>query len=533
MTKLDSYLRERFKNVVRSRKDLHHYQADLAVPFLKENPFSALFVDLGLGKTIISLTLLADLLDRMEFEKCLVIGPLRVVNQTWPTEIGQWEHTAALTWAHIRDEDLKEAVRKAGQAARAPIVAAAKAEAIKRGIDPVLEPKATREVVNEFVKLNKAKIDKARRMASRKEVREASLRNPASIHFINREQIQFLVEAWGRDWPYDCVIIDESSSLKDSKTRRFKALTAVRPYIKRMHQLTATPAAETYEHLFAQIYLLDGGKRLGQFITHYRERYFSLSYNGFTWKLRPGADREIADKISDICLTLKKEDYLDMREPVFNPRYVDLNKEQMALYRQFERDYVIELEDGTVVEAETAANLSSKLLQLASGSIYDDEKNAHPVHNEKIEELHQIVEEAQGKPLLVAYWFKSSLHKLKEAFPHAVVMDAEGKAVGPWNKGKIQMLLMHPQGSAHGLNLQHGGHHLVFFDIPWSLELYQQTIGRLDRQGQKELVVLHHIITKGTVDETVVEALRAKADMQETLFRYLKEIRRLRQNVVK
>lgn len=533
MTKLDDYLKDRFANVKLKRSHMHAYQSELAVPFLKENPFSALFVGLGLGKTIISLTLLSDLMDNFEFEKCLVIGPLRVVNQTWPTEVGLWEHVACLSWAHIRDEDLKEAVRKAGQEARAPIVAAAKAEAIRQGFDPDLDPISTREIINDYVKANKAKIDKARRLASRKEIRKASLRNPSSIHFINREQIQFLVEAWGRDWPYDCVIIDESSAFKDSSTKRFKALTAVRPYIKRMHQLTATPAAETYEHLFAQMYLLDGGKRLGQRITHYRDRYFVKSYNGFSYKLRPDADKEIAAKISDICLTLKSEDYLDMKEPVFNPRYVTLDAEQRELYRQFEKDYLIELNDGTVIEAETAAALSSKLLQLASGSIYDADKNTHPIHNQKIEELQQIVEEAQGRPLLVAYWFKSSLERLKQAFPHAVVMDADGKAVEPWNKGKIQMLLMHPQGAGHGLNLQYGGHHLVFFDIPWSLELYQQTIGRLDRQGQKELVVLHHIITKGTVDETVVEALRTKADLQEALFQYLKDIRKKQQNVVK
>lgn len=533
MSRIDTYLQECFKDVRLKRSDLHHYQSEIALPFLKENPFSALFVDMGLGKTIISLTLLSDLIDNFEFEKCLVIGPLRVVNQTWPTDIRQWEHTACLQWAHIRDEDLKEAVRKAGQAARAPIVAAAREEAIKRGLDPELDAAATREVINEFVKLNKDKIDKARRTASRKEIREASARNPACIHFINREQIQFLVEAWGRDWPYDCVIIDESSAFKDSKTRRFKALTAVRPYIKRMHQLTATPAAESYEHLFAQMYLLDGGKRLGQRITHYRDRYFIKDYNGFSYRLRPDADKEIAAKISDICLTLKKEDYLDMRDPVFNPRYVTLTPEQKDLYKQFERDYVVELDDGTVIEAETAAALSSKLLQLASGSLYDDEKNAHPIHNQKIEELQQVVEEAQGQPLLVAYWFQSSLARLKEAFPDAVVMDKAGKAVVQWNKGKIPMLLIHPASAGHGLNLQYGGHHLVFFDIPWSLELYQQTVGRLDRQGQKELVVLHHLITKGTVDELVVKALREKADMQEALFRYLKEIRKNQDSVVK
>lgn len=531
---IHAYLKGKFAKVEYSRTDMHDYQLKQAVPFLKANPFSALFVDLGLGKTCISLTVIVDLvvdlitaMDEAEDGPILVIGPLRVVHQTWPTEIATWEHTAALNCALIRDEELQEVVRRAGQAARAPFVAEARLEAIARGLDPDLDPKGTREVINEFVKINREVIEKARIKAGRSEIRKATMRNPASIHLINREQVEFLVEAWGRDWPYRTVFIDESSVFKDHKTSRFKALRRVRPLIKRLHELTATPAAEGYMGLFAQIYLLDEGKRLGKNITTYRERYFSRGYDGFTWKLRPGAEEEITSKIADICLTLKREDYLkELKEPLFNPRYVRLTPDEKKLYKQLESKYIATLENGIEIEAESAATLSNKLLQLAAGFVYDEERNVHDVHMHKIDELHQLVEEANGKPLLVAYWFKPSLARLKKAFPGAVVMDPEGKAVANWNKGKTQMLLIHPASAGHGLNLQKGGHHLVFFDIPWSLELYLQTIGRLDRQGQLDVVVLHHIIAKGTIDEFVVDLLREKGDIQEAFFRYLKAARR-------
>lgn len=526
---IDTYLDGKFSGVVRNREDLHQYQDGLAVPFLLENPFSALFVDLGLGKTVLSLTVIVDLLNTMSFERALVIGPKRVVAQTWPDEIPQWEHTACLNAALIRDEDFQHAVREAGRIARAPIVAEAREEAIARGIDPDLDPSLVREVISEFIKLRKAEITKARLRAARVEIRKACERNPAAVHLVNREQVEQLVYAWGRDWPYDVVFIDESTGFGDHKSKRFKALKAVRPLIKRMHELTATPAADTYLKLFPQIYLLDEGKRLGRNITAYRERYFTRGYDGFSWKLRPGADEEIASKISDICLTLKSEDYLkDLKKPVFNPRPVKLTSEELALYKKFERDFVAELADGTVVEAETASALSGKLLQLASGFIYDADKQSHHIHDHKIEELQQIVEEACGEPLIVVYWFKPSLARLKKAFPKAVVMDADGKCVRPWNDRKIPMLLAHPASAGHGLNLQKGGHHMVFFDIPWSLELYDQIIGRLARQGQQFLVVLHHIIAKGTIDEYVVECLREKRNMLDALFRYLKAAQKRR-----
>lgn len=527
MTYFDRYFAEKFSKVELRRDQLKRYQSEIALPFLKDNPFSALFVDMGLGKTATTLTLISDLLDKFEFEKALIIGPLRVVNTTWPDEIMKWEHVAHLTWYHIRDDFVQEIVRKAGADVRAPIVEQARREAESRGIDLDLEPSAVRAVVNEFVKLRNNEIRRARVLAARKAIRKADKENPATIHLIHREQVEFLVDAWGKDWPYDVVIIDESSGFKDHKTRRFKALKRVRPLIKRMHQLTATPATEGYMGLFAQMYLLDQGERLGLNITSYRDRYFTRGYDGFSWNLRPGGADDIAAKISDICLTLKKEDYLpEMSEPVFNPRYVDLTPEEMKLYKKFQKEFVLELPGGAEIEAETAANLSGKLMQLASGCVYDDEKVVHEFHNHKIEELRNIVDEVGGKPLLVAYWFQSSLNRLKRAFPSAVVMDSDGKAVAPWNRGEIPMLLMHPQGAGHGLNLQKGGHHLVFFDIPWSLELYIQTVGRLDRQGQEELVILHHIIARDTIEEYVVKCLKEKRVVQDELFRMLKVLRR-------
>ena len=516
-----------FSLVERTRADMHSYQDEMAVNFLKKNPFSALFVDLGLGKTIISLTLIADLLDNMSFEYALIVGPLRVVHQTWPNEIPIWEHTAPLTWAMIRDEEVQESVRAAGAAERKKILAEIGAMIHEKGLDPVLE-KAEIEVLHKsYYDAQKPRIEKARVVASRTAVRDFMRRTRATIHLINREQLEFLVKAWGRDWPYDVVIVDESSSLKDHNSGRFKALRSVRPYIKRLHQLTATPTAEGYMGLFAQMYLLDEGKRLGKNITTYRERYFTRGYDGFSWKLRPGAEEEITEKIADLCLTLRADDYLkDLKKPVFNPRYVKMSPQLREMYADLERDFVMTTPEGVEIEAENAAALSNKLLQFTSGAVYDADKQVHAIHDLKLDELDEIVEEANENPLLVVYWYKTSLARLVKKYPKAVVMDKEGKAVTKWNKGQIKMLLLHPASAGHGLNLQKGGHHMVFFDIPWSLELYLQTIGRLARQGQTNVVVLHHIICKGTIEEDVVSALRDKRDVMELFYKYLKAVRR-------
>lgn len=471
-------LRRRFAGVELSESQLHLYQED-AIDFLNSNPFSALFIDMGLGKTIISLTLASRLLNDFQVNKILVIAPLRVANTTWPNEIRLWEHTAGFDFTVLTGS------------------ADERMTALKDG-----------------------------------------MRRNCPIFIINREQIEWLANIYLDKWPFDTVIVDESSSLKDHKTKRFNALKNVRRYIKRLHELTATPAAETYTHLFAQIYLLDQGKRLGKDMNVFLDRYFTYNHYSRKHKLRPGAEEEIVAKISDICLVMKREDYLEFQQPIFHNVMIDLSPKQEALYKTMSTEFIVELDDGTEVEAETAAALSSKLLQMASGVLYDTVdledattgdvkklKKVHELHSHKIDELARIYEEAQGEPILVSYHFKSSLDRLKKAFPKAVAMDREGKAVAQWNKRKIPMLLVHPQSAGHGLNLQKGGHHIVFFDIPWSLELYLQLIGRLDRQGQKNPVVIQHLICRNTLDALVIAALMKKNDAQEALFRMLKRAR--------
>lgn len=525
MSCFDERIRAKFANVVRTRDDLHGYQSDEAVPFLRANPFSALFIDMGLGKTVSSLTVIADLLSEFVYDKVLVIGPLRVATETWPTEIGLWEHTAPFNHSliHARDDD--------------PRIAAARDRAKAFGRQEGLSSADTQKMAGRA------------ETKAREDIRRDAARSSKSIHIISRDWVEWLVDFYGRNWPYRMVIIDESSGFKDYKSNRFKALAKVRNtdgLIERLHLLTATPAAETYEHLFAQVFLMDRGERFGKGITKFREAYFTYNKYSMKWKLRPGAEEEILSKISDICLVMKAEDYLDIEKPIIVPRPVHLSEKQLALYREMQEEFVVTLDDGTEIEAETAAALSSKLLQMASGVLYEtyfDQdletedmrkvKRVHHLHDHKIEALKQITEEAQGEPLLVGYHFKSSLDRLKKAFPKAVVMDRDGKCIKPWNARKIPMLLMHPQSGGHGLNLQHGGHNIVFFDLPWSLELYLQFIGRLARQGQKHLVVVQLLTAVGTLDETVHQALSTKEDAQEVLFQILKRlIRKARKRAV-
>ena len=402
---LREYVESCFANVERDRDAMHEYQ-DTAVEFLLAHPFSALFIDLGLGKTCISLTAIIHLVSHFEANHILVIAPVRVANETWPTEIGIWRHTAPLTYVHIRQEEVVAAVNVAGQAERKKIKGEIEEQFAWEGV-----PKSQwKERVAAAMKglAAKERVEKARLVASRKAVRDHFRENPATIHIINREQIEWLVDSWGKDWPFDVLFVDESSSLKDHTTGRFKALKRVRPLIKRMHQLTATPAAETYLHLFAQIYLLDQGERFGRHITHFRNEYFSYNQYSREYTLRPGSSERIAEKISDICLTMKAEQYLNLAKPVMLMEKIILPDDQIALYRQMEAEYVISLKDGSEVEAETAAALSQKLLQMASGVVYETvledvgngdfkkRRIVHPLHDHKIEKLETIVEESHG-----------------------------------------------------------------------------------------------------------------------------------------
>ncbi len=522
----DRAIKAKFENVIHTRDDMHPYQRDEAIPFLKSTLFSALFIDMGMGKTISSLTVIVDLLNELEYAgPVLVIGPLRVATQTWPNEIGEWLHTAHLNHSLVHAFDDDKRVVAAGRQARA--------EARLAGLSPSDAISAGNVAMQAY----------------KERIRIAATRSNKSLHLISRDWIEWLVEYWGPRWPYRVVFIDESSGFKDHKTTRFKSLAKVRNHpglITRLHELTATPAAETYEHLFAQIFLLDGGKRFGTHITHFRKEFFTENRWTRKWELRPNAEESILAKIADISMVMKAKDYLKIEEANIIRRPVTLGENEMALYNQMASEFIVTLPDGTEVEAETAAALSAKLLQMASGVLYetyldqdiDTEdfkkvKKVHRIHDQKIDELKQIVEESDGEPIIVSYHWKSTLARLQKEFPHAVVMDREGKCVKAWNKGKIAMLLMHPLSGGHGLNLQHGGHLLVIFDLFHSLELFLQLVGRLARQGQKSPVFVYMLTAVGTLDEAVAASLKAKEDAQDKLFAMLRRlIRKFRKSRV-
>ena len=537
---LSCLVSEKLANVERTKDDLHDYQINKAVPFLLENPFSALFIDLGLGKSVISLTTILELqsqLDISTYAPTLVIAPIKVANNTWPVEVGIWEHTACLSIKHIRSKRIVDTINSAGDGARATFVEGVKEYLRSEGYKSKDIPKTLSTILKGKSAEVKKAVEKARHETAVRLLNEDYSNNRATIHVINREQVEWLVTIWGRKWPYKTVFIDESDCFKDHKTNRFKALKRVRPLITRLHELTATPATETYLHLFAQIYLLDQGQRLGKSFTAFKEKYFEENKYTREVKLKEGSAELIAEKISDITLTMKQEDYLSLKECTFVNEYVDLGSEALEKYQQLERDYVVEI-NGDEVEAETAASLSQKLLQMASGVVYDtkyeeDEttgdlkpvKVVHHLHDHKIEKLKQLLEEFDEN-VIVAYWHKSSLQRLQKHFPHATTMDKQGNAITTWNKGQIELLLLHPQSSGHGLNIQKGGRRLVFFDIPWSYGLFLQLVGRLQRQGQKLSVYVHLLIARHTLDEAVAEVLQHKGSMQELLFSLLKKYRK-------
>lgn len=518
----------RFDEVELRREQMHDYQ-DLAYNFMRENPFSGLFIDMGLGKTVSAGTIIADVVNDVfegeelkDGEKVLVIGPLKVATATWPDEFRKWQHLAGINFSviHVDDDDprLKECYKKA----------------MKDGLDMQL---FTSE---------REKYARQQQSTFKNTLRQEAALSKARVHFISRDWIEWLVQFYlqrGKGWPYRVIIVDESSGFKDHNSNRFKALQSVVEYpgnVTRCHILTATPAAEGYMSLFAQMYLIDKGDRLGKDIGLYQRRYFTENKWTRKWELRPDGEKDILARISDICLVLKKEDYLPSVPPHFVHREVTMADDEMAKYLKMEKDMVCTLDDGTEVAAENAASLSAKLLQMASGVLYNttmepglDEEDDHAkvlkihrIHDHKIDMLKQIVEEAQGKPILVGYHHRASKERLKKHFPQLVLMDKTGKCIKKWNKGQIPMLGMHPASGGHGLNLQKGGHIIVFFDIPWSLELYMQFIGRLDRQGQTERVMVMFIVCKGTLDATVIKALTAKEDAQNKLFSILKRYRR-------
>lgn len=423
------------------------------------------------SKTVITLSAIRDLmLDTCEVSKALVIAPLRVARDTWPAEAGKWDHL----------EDIDVSV-----------------------------------------------------IVGDKKTRIAALNHPAMVYVINRENVKFLVEYYeknGLRWDYDAVIIDELSSFKNHQSQRFKWLRKVRPFVKRMIGLTGTPTSNGLMDLWAEIGILDGGERLGRFIGRYREAYFKAgSMNPqtgvvFQYVPRPGAEEQIYGKIADITISMKAMDYLHMPDCVPAWHYVEMDKKERKLYDMLRKDLIIPLKDADI-DAANAASLTGKLLQMANGAVYDENSAVREIHQRKLEKLEDLIEAANGQSVLVAYWFKHDRQRIME---HLSSMGykprdiKESKDIRDWNGGNIQVALIHPASAGHGLNIQSGGHILIWFGLTWSLELYQQTNARLWRQGQTDVVTIHHIICKDTVDEDVMAALEQKDITQEKLIAAVK-----------
>ena len=434
----------------------HDYQA-YAIDYIKAHPIAAVLLDMGLGKTVISLTAIADLLfDSFEAHRVLVIAPLRVARDTWPAEIEKWEHLQHLTYSVV-----------------------------------VGTPKE----------------------------RRAALMAGADITIINRENLQWLIEDSGFPFDYDMVVIDELSSFKNHQSKRFQALMKVRSKVKRIIGLTGTPSSNGLMDLWAEFKLLDMGQRLGRFISQYRNNYFLPDkLNGqiiYSYKPMPYAEDAIYRKISDVTISMKSTDHLKMPELISSKYEVRLSEEERNRYEELKSQLVLQLPEGEVTAA-NAASLTGKLVQLANGAIYSDDGDTVEFHNRKLDALEDIIEASNGKPLLVAYWFRHDLERIKQRFDVREIKSS--KDITDWNSGKIPVAVIHPASAGHGLNLQAGGSTLIWFGLTWSLELYQQTNARLWRQGQTAgTVVIQHIITKGTIDERILKALSMKELTQNSL----------------
>lgn len=408
--------------------------------------------------------------DELKISKVLVIAPLRVASETWPSEIKKWDH-------------LKE------------MEAAVITGSVKQRI--------------------------------------AAVNANAFIYIVNRENVKWLVEYYeknGLRWDFQMTVIDELSSFKNYKSQRFKWLRKVRPFVKRWVGLTGTPTSNGLIDLFAEIGILDGGERLGRFIGRFRESYFKPSSMNpstgvvFSYVPRPGAEQQIYDKISDITISMKALDYLDMPECIYVNHEVEMNAAERKLYDQLKHDLIIPLEDGDI-DAANAASLSNKLLQMANGAVYDENKEVRVIHQRKLEMLEDLIESANGQPVLIAYWFKQDRTRIMEHLSACGYAPREIKTsddIQSWNNGSIPVALIHPASAGHGLNIQSGGHILVWYGLTWSLELYQQTNARLWRQGQQNTVTIHHIVCKNTVDEDVLSALANKDVTQEKLIAAVK-----------
>lgn len=459
-----------------TRADLRVYQ-NVAIERIKALDGVMLAVPPGLGKTGLTLTAVRDLIDTQEIAWVLIVAPLLVAEETWPAEIENWEHTRVLSYEVLTGSP---------------------------------------------------------------ERRLSRVQKRTDIHIINKENLAWLVDYWGDKWPYDMLVLDEASTFKNPKkfnkpskkaaekylldpenvakpTRkltRFGNLCKVRKHFDKVVELTGTPAPNGLLDLWSQYYLIDGGKRLGDSFERYRSRWFESDYMGYKWTPRPGALEGISSAIADVTFSLKAEDWLTLPERIDNMVTVRLPEKVMKQYREFERTMLLEDHD---IEAVNNGVLTGKLLQLANGSVYDEDGEAIEIHAMKLEALEALIDEANGSPVLVAYSYQFDLDKLRAKFKNAVVLGEEPGTVAKWNKGEIPILLAHPAAASYGLNLQHGGHISVWYGLPWSLEYYIQFNARLHRSGQTEAVVIHHILAAGTVDERVLSALRMKDADQEAV----------------
>lgn len=432
----------------------HDYQK-YATDYILSHPATCLMLDMGLGKTVITLTALWHLcLDRFDVSRVLIVAPKRVAEDTWPRELSKWEHLTGMTYSLVLGS---------------------------------------------------------------KEMREQALSKKDFLYITNRENLCWLIN--NHKWDFDMVVLDELSSFKSNRAQRFKAMKKVRPLVRRIVGLTGTPAPNSLMDLWAEMYLMDMGQRLGRFITGYRDRFFLPDKRNreiiYSYKPRDGAEDAIYRQISDICISMKAADHIKMPERIDNMVEVTMSSKEQKIYDAFKKDMVVAVKD-TELDAVNAAALSGKLLQMANGAVYTEDKNVIAIHDKKLAALEDLAEAANGKPLLVAYWFKHDLSRLQDRFKEARVIDKPSD-IADWNNGKISIGLIHPAAASHGLNLQEGGCTIAWFGLTWSLELYQQLNARLWRQGQKETVVIHHIVTKGTIDQDVLRALERKDAGQSAL----------------
>ena len=436
----------------------HDYQK-YATEFVLEHPYCGLILDMGLGKSVITLTALWDLvLDYFECGRVLIIAPKRVAEDTWPKELAKWDHLEGLSYSLV--------------------------------------------------------------LGNEKQRLEA-LQKRAFLYIINRENVAWLVE--NHPWDFDTLVIDELSSFKSAKAQRFRALKKVRPMVKRVIGLTGTPSPNSLIDLWPQIYLLDMGERLGRFITQYRERYFVPDKRNreivYSYKPREGAEQRIYELLGDICISMKAADYLKMPPLISNRIDVALGEKERRQYETLQRDMILQLNDGEI-DAVNAGALSGKLLQMAGGAVYDSEGKVLKIHDRKLDVLEDLIEAANGKPLLIAYWYKHERERIKGRFQVREILTS--RDIDDWNAGKIPIALLHPASVGHGINLQQGGSTLVWFGLTWSLELYQQTNARLWRQGQQHAVVVQHLVASGTHDEDVMLALERKDVGQSALIAAVK-----------